>query len=309
MEAIKPKALRPGDTVALVAPAGPPSRERTDAGVAMLRRWGLDAVVGAGVFAGSQHGYLAADDSERVDDLHTAWKDPSIAGILALRGGYGTQRIVDRLDWDLVAAHPKPVVGFSDCTTLLLALWQRVRHATVHGPGVAGDPGRLGTTAEEWFRTVVTSSEALGVVPATGRMLVPGVAEGRLLGGNLTMLSTAAGTMDHPRLDGAIVLLEDVGERPYAVDRALLHLRRAGVLDGIAGLVFDPFHGCVEDRPGRSSATVDEVIAEHAGELGVPAVAGMPLGHGPGQLAVPLGVRCRLDTDAGSVTLMEPALA
>jgi muramoyltetrapeptide carboxypeptidase len=308
MDVSLPRALRPGDRVALVAPAGPPDPDRTEAGVALLREWGLVPVVAGSAFAGSDHGYLAADDRGRLEDLHTAWKDPDVAGILALRGGFGTQRLIDDVDWGLVAAQRKLVVGFSDCTALLLAVLQRAGLACVHGPGIAGHPERLGAVAAAWFRRVLTATGPLGELPARGRTLVAGVAEGRLTGGNVTMLSTSVGTPDHPRLAGTILLLEDVGERPYAVDRALQHLRRAGVLDGVTGLAVDLFHGCVEDRPGRRSVSVESVVAEHAEALGVPAVAGLPLGHGPGQLAVPFGVPCRLDAGAGTLTFPEPAL-
>lgn len=304
---VRPAALRSGATVALVAPAGPPDPERAAAGVRLLESWGLCPVMAASAFAGSDHGFLAAADDRRLADLHAAWADPAVAGIVALRGGYGTQRLADHVDWGLVAAHPKVVCGFSDLTALHLALTQRVGQVSVHGPSVAGDPGRLGPKATAWLRRTLFSREPLGRLPATGRCLVPGRAEGRLAGGNLTLLSTCVGTADHPRLDGAIVLVEDVAERPYAVDRALTHLRRAGVLDAVAGLAFDVFHGCVEDRPARRSVSAEQVLAEHAAALGVPAVCGLPLGHGPGQLAVPLGVRARLDADAGTLTLLEPA--
>jgi muramoyltetrapeptide carboxypeptidase len=308
MELTVPRALRPGDAVALVAPAGPPDPDRTAAGIALLRSWDLEPVVAGNAFTGSDHGYLAAGDVARLEDLHDAWKDPGIAGILALRGGYGTQRLVDGVDWDLVAAQRKLVVGFSDCTALLLAVLQRAGLACVHGPGVAGHPERLGEEAAGWFRRVISTTVPLGELPARGRTLVPGIAEGPLAGGNVTMLSTSVGTPDHPQLAGRIVLLEDVGERPYAVDRALQHLRRAGVLDGVAGLALDTFHGCVEDRSGRASATVADVVAEHAAALAIPAVTDLPLGHGPGQLAVPFGVPCRLDAAAGTVTFTGPAL-
>lgn len=272
----------------------------------LLESWGLRPELGAAAFAGAAHGFLAADDDARLADLHDAWADDEVAGVLALRGGYGSQRLVDAINWDLIAARPKLFCGFSDCTALHLALRQRAGLVTLHGPNVASDPLRLGETAAAWWRGLLFGSQPAGTLPARGICVISGVAEGPVAGGNLSLLCASVGTLDHPRLAGAIVLVEDVGERPYAVDRALWHLRRSGVLDGIAGLVLDVFHGC-EAPSGSPSMRTADVLAEHAEALDVPAVCGLPLGHGPGQLAVPFGPRARLDAGEGVITLLDAA--
>lgn len=306
METLRPRALVAGDTVAVVAPASPVRfPERLAAGVALLESWDLRVRVMPHVH--DEAGFLAGSDDDRLADLLEAWTDPAVRAIWCARGGYGCTRLADRLDGDLLRADPTALVGFSDVTALHLVLG-RLGITSLHGPTGEWNPTRTGAASAASLHAALTATGALGVLP-TGplRTLVPGCVEGPLVGGNLALVAAAVGTPDEPDTAGRLLLLEDVGERPYRVDRMLRQLLRAGLVTPAAGLVFGAFARCEEPR--RPSATVDEVIAEFAAEVGLPALAGVPVGHGPGQLTVPLGVAAELDAGRGTLALTEPALS
>lgn len=297
-------ALRPGDRVAVIAPSGPVlDGGDLDRGLEILRSWGLDVVEGAHLR--HRHGHLAAADDDRLADLHAAIGDPTIRAVLAARGGFGVQRLVDGIDWDALAADPKLLVGFSDLTSLLVAAWQRLGLVGIHGTFV----GRLhlqGDAALTRLRALLTGAVAEPLRFESDDVLVGGAAEGPLVGGNLAMLSTDLATSTAIRPAGAVLFLEDVNEPPYAIDRMLTQLRRAGVLDEVAGVAVGTWRAC--DPPGdRPSATVEDVVADRLGDLDVPVVTGLPIGHVDGQLPVPVGARVRLDTAAGSLVFLEPA--
>jgi muramoyltetrapeptide carboxypeptidase len=302
---IRPAALRPGDTVMLVSPSGPTRAERVARGVALLGSWGLDTVAGPDVYA--RHGYLAGTDEVRLRSLNAALRDPAIRAVLCTRGGYGAQRIVDGIDLAPVRADPKLVVGFSDITALQLALWRGARLATVHGPGAAWLDERTPESSAESLRIALMTDDAIVLkaddAAETGTVRTDGTAHGTLLGGNLCLLAASVGTQDFPDLRGAVLLLEEVDEPPYKVDRMLTHLRRAGALDGVAGIAVGQFTRCADDWP----VTVADVLTERLAGLGVPVLGGLPVGHGYGQLTVPLGVPATLDVAAGTLTA-EPAV-
>ncbi|HEX6500652.1 MAG TPA: LD-carboxypeptidase [Micromonosporaceae bacterium] len=299
-------ALRPGDTVMLVSPSGPTRPERVARGVDLLTGWGLNVVLSPHAYA--RDGYLAGTDAQRLADLNLALSDPAVRGVFCTRGGYGAQRIVDGLDGDAVRADPKVVVGFSDITALQLALWRVARLATVHGPGAAWLDDRTPASSEASLRAAVTTTDPVTVTvnPAeeTAPVRVPGPpVRGTVLGGNLSLLTSSVGTPDLPDLTGAILLIEDVEEPPYKVDRMLTHLRRAGALRGLAGVAVGQFTGCADGW----AVTVADVLAERLGDLGVPVLGGLPVGHGTGQVTVPLGVPATLDVSAGTL-VVDPAV-
>lgn len=232
--AVRPPALQPGDLVAVVSPSGPARPELVAAGVALLRSWGLRPVPAPHAF--DHHGYLAGTDADRAADLNTALADPQVRGIVVTRGGYGVQRIVDRVDLAAVRRDPKPVVGFSDLTALQLALWRGARLAGLHGPGAAWRPERTGTASAQSLQHALMSAEPVVVTQEPGAATAPvsrpgpaggpGTVTGRLLGGNLSLLAATLGSPDFPDLTGAILLIEEVDEPPYKVDRMLTQLRR-----------------------------------------------------------------------------------
>jgi muramoyltetrapeptide carboxypeptidase len=294
-----PAALRRGDRVAVMSPCGPVlDHGLLDAGIAVLESWGLQVVEGTS--ARRSAGHLAGTDAQRAADLNAAFTDPDVRGIWVARGGYGLTRVVDRLDWSAVAADPKVVVGFSDVTTLLVAARQRIGLVTVHGP-FAGRLAAAPTTVVERMRRVVFGEPVARTL--TGQALesssIAG-ASGPLVGGNLTVLAAMCGTPDQLDATGCVVLLEEVGEAPYRVDRALTQLRATGALDGAVGIVVGQAVGCAPpaDRP---SATVDEVFAERLGDLGVPVVTGLPIGHMADHHAVLHGATASIDAATGHV--------
>jgi muramoyltetrapeptide carboxypeptidase len=301
----RPAALRPGDVVTLVSPAGPVPRARVDLGVELLSSWGLVPEVAPHALDrdGSLR-YLAGADADRLADLNAAFADPRVRAVFCTRGGYGALRIVDSLDLEPLRDDPKPLVGFSDITTLQLALWSRLGMASVHGPVAAWNPARLGPVAAEALRAAVMTTEPVVVArdPAelTAAVSVPGVARGTLVAANLALLVASLGSADQPDLTGAIVLLEDVTEEPYRLDRLLTQLRRAG-LERAAGVALGQFTECGPD------ADVLAVLTDRLTGLGIPVLGGLPIGHGQDQRTVPFGVPAVLDVAAGTLTA-EPAV-
>lgn len=285
----------------LVSPAAPIAADRVAGGIALLTGWGLRVLVAPNAF--TRHGYLAGDDRLRAADLNHAFADPGVRGVLCTRGGYGCQRVVDLIDMAAVQRDPKVVAGFSDITAVQFALWRGARLATVHGPGVAGLDQKVSTGSAESLRRALMSTEPAVIerraTEATAGVRVPGRASGRLLGGNLCLIVSSVGTRDLPDLSGAILLIEDVEEPPYKVDRMLTQLRRCGALALVAGVAVGQFTNCADDW----GVDVAEVLAERLGGLGVPVLGGLPIGHGPGQRTVPLGVPAVLDAGAGTLTV------
>lgn len=293
MELQLPPPLRSGDRVRIVAPCGPFERQRFEAGVELIRRAGFVPVFDDGVFAA--HRYLAGDDERRRAELEAAIEDPEARAIWVARGGYGATRLLPHLDPERVAVAPKWLVGFSDVTALH-ALWARAGIASLHGPNV--------TTIADWgeeARSRLWSCLAgdrgftlEGRCAAGG-----GVVEGVLLGGNLAVLAAMAGTGLLPSLDGAIVALEEVGERPYRLDRALHQLIHAGSFDGVVGFAVGQLSDCGEPPERGADWTARDVVCEILAAVGVPVLADLPFGHEPSSWPLPFGVRARLDGDRG----------
>jgi len=305
IEPLRPAALAAGDRVALVSPSGPVRVARADAAVGVLTGWGLRTRLAEHALA--RNGYLAGTDEQRLADLNGAFADPDVRAVLCLRGGYGMQRIVDGLDLDAVRDDPKLVMGFSDITALHLALWQGARLATVHGPVAAQlDKGAHSPTALG-AKTVLMSSAPVTVkadeAESTFRVRRAGRAEGILLGGNLAMLASSVGTPHMPDLTGAILLVEDVNEQPYRIDRMLTQLMRSGALTGLAGVAIGQFTEC--DAEGGPVA--EDVLEERLAALGVPLLGGLPVGHGDQHFAIGVGVPAVLDADAGTLTVQPVA--
>lgn len=300
---IKPSRLVGGDLVALVSPAGASEAGRIAATVSALEGWGLR--VRLGTHARGRHSFFAGTDDERLADLDDALRDPAVRGVFCMRGGYGMQRIVDRVDFGAVRADPKMVMGFSDITALHAALWTEAGLVTVHGP-TAGqfDRGPASLTVRA-ARRAVTRSEPVTVTADPAEpgyaLRTEGVAEGTLLGGNLALLAATVGTRHALDTTGAILLLEEVNEEPFRVDRMLVHLSRAGWLDGLRGIALGQFTGCVGGD--RNHPVILDVLRDRLTLLGIPVLGGLPIGHGAEQVAVGLGVPARLDTAAGALVV------
>ncbi|MEU6464056.1 LD-carboxypeptidase [Streptomyces sp. NPDC046976] len=302
----RPPRLAPGARVAVVAPSGPVPEERVQAGLDVLRGWDLDPVVMPHVLDRDvELGYLAGTDADRAADLQNAWCDPSVAAVLCARGGYGAQRMADLVDWDaLRAAGPKVFLGFSDITHLHQAFATRLGLATLYGPVAAGIDFIKSTRAQEHLKATLFAPETARTIATTGTALVPGRARGVTLGGYLGGLAADLGTpLARTGARGGLLMIEDVTELPYRIDRLLTQLLRSGWLDGVAGIGLGSWERCGPYEEVRA------VLADRLGGLGVPVCEEMGFGHCADALTIPFGAEAELDADAGTLTLAEPALS
>ena len=301
---VRARRLVPGDTVAVVAPAGPAPADRLDAGLEVLRSWGL--VVQEGPHARGRHedlDYLAATDASRAADLMAAWCDPGVSAVICARGGYGVQRMVDLLDWDaLAAAGPKVLVGFSDVTVLHASFARRLGVSTIHGPVVTSLGSGDDESRERLRAMLFEPRSVLSLTPEPVPALVGGRAVGPLVGGNVALLAAELGTPTAMTAAGCIAVLEDVDESLYRLDRLLTQLLRAGWFDRVRGVAVGGFSGCGAEESLR------RLFEDRLAPLGVPVLLGVPVGHTERNLAVPFGVPAVLDADAGTLVLREPAL-
>jgi muramoyltetrapeptide carboxypeptidase len=297
--------LKPGDRVRIVAPAYP-GDGRLVRGQEILESFGLLVEYGDHVY--DQNGYLAGTDADRLADLNAAFGDPGVRCVFGARGGYGTQRIIDGLDVAAVRRDPKVFIGFSDLTALHGKLWRAARLVSFYGPLATWTDARTGPDSIESMRAALMSTDPIVInrdpLEPSSAVNVPGTASGRLLGGNLTMVETSIGAGDFPSLDGAIFLFEDTGEAPYSYDRMLNQLRRIGALHRIAGVAIGQFNAAGDGSGGWTAA---QAVTDRLADLGVPVLGGLRIGHGSGQLTVPLGAWATIDTVAGTLTV-EPGV-
>lgn len=310
-----PPALRPGDRIAITCPAGAADgQEHLDRAAERIRSLGWEPVFSKNALA--RHGYLAGTDQQRAEDLNTALRDPSIQGILYLRGGYGAMRILPMLDYRAMKERPIVTMGFSDITALHLAFLARSGVMTYHGPCAES---RWSDFSRETL-PIVTDSSPFGEVrhPAEGparATLVPGQTKGRPVAGNLSLVASLMGTPYMPSLEGAILCLEDIGEEPYRVDRMLTHLWLSGQLKKAKGLVFGDFRE--RRRAGEPTEPIDpittfsqqQVLMDRCAQIGIPAYSGLSFGHIGNNHILPLGAMANLDADACSLEIIEPAVA
>ncbi|HRJ27079.1 MAG TPA: LD-carboxypeptidase [Fimbriimonadaceae bacterium] len=302
-----PRALKPGDRVAIVSPASPIVPENLEPGLAKLRAWGLEPVLMP--HALDQDFYLAGTDAGRAQDLMDAFLDPQFAAVICSRGGYGCARLMPHLDLDALAQSGKLFVGFSDVTTLHLALNRRGL-ITFHAPMLLTWVKERPSWVEESWRQALMGGDPLQVGAPAARTVVSGCAEGLLTGGCLCLLTDSLATPDALDARGRLVLIEDVDENPHRVDAMLTHLMLSGALSEAAGLVIGEMTG----TDSRADATIGskpwrEIVIERLGPLGLPMVIDFPMGHAEAMLSIPLGVRARLDADAGTLTLLESPCA
>jgi muramoyltetrapeptide carboxypeptidase len=301
---IRPPRLRAGDVIRVVAPSGPVPREAFMAGVEILRRR-YDVRYDEGVFA--RDGFLAGDDQRRLGELTAALQDPAAKAVVMARGGYGLLRLLPFLDGAVLRAQPRPLVGFSD-GTVLLAFAAAAGVTAVHGPVVT----QLGNLGEDDQRTLFRLLEEPnpGVLLSGLGPVIPGRAAGPLLGGNLEVFSRLIGTPFIPDLTGAILFIEDLGERPYRIDRLLTTLDLAGVFNAVSAVVVGDFTSCDEPEATRAgSPTADEVLLDRLGRLAIPVVVGASVGHGTRNRALPYGALVELDAFTGVLTAREGAVS
>lgn len=314
---IKPKRLRPGMTVGLVTPASnAPEDQDLHAAMDLVRSLGFTVKPSQNLFRRTQ--YLAGTDKQRADDLNAMFADSEVDAIFCVRGGYGSGRLLRYLDYDMIADNPKIIMGYSDITAILNAIYLRTGLVTFHGPIAGGNFSNY--TYDQYTRVLIEPASRSrigeppvfetrpGVVDRENRLtnIVPGMAEGHLIGGNLSLMVTLLGTPFEPDFEGAILFLEDVSEPPYSVDRMLTHLWMAGKLEQLAGIALGKFS---DDGYDSNTFGMEEVLRDRLEPLGIPTLRGVMIGHIEDKTVVPLGVRARLDVDAGSLTLLEAAVS
>lgn len=312
---IRPPRLKPGDVVGLIAPARA-FFLRADIETARLVVEALGLKPKLGPNLAKRYGYLAGLDEERAADVNALFADPEVKGILAGQGGWGCARLLPHLDFGLIRRNPKVLLGYSDLTALLLAIHARTGLVTFHGPTAMSDWSAF---TLDWVRRLLFEGETptyKNVLVEDGRLvprrwrtqvITPGRATGRLLGGNLSVLSHLLGTPYLPGFEGSLLFLEDVHEEVYRVDRMLTQLALAGLLKQVRGVAWGTCRDC-EPGEGFGALTLEELFDDHLKPLGVPAYAGAEIGHIDDQFTLPLGLPAELDAEAGTLRLLEPAV-
>ena len=287
-----PPKLQPGDTVGIIAPSGSFERERLAHGLAFLRAKGFDVREGMSLYA--QDRYLAGTDRARADDVNAMFADEDVKGIFVARGGYGSARILARLDWASVAQNPKVLVGLSDTTALQVAIFARTGLVTFSGFLLCSDVTAEGVHEETeqalWEAVCSHEFEGVGVTPLRG-----GEVTGTLMGGCLSLVVSLVGTAFFPDIEDAVLVLEDVNEPPYRVDRMLNQLAMAGVFDRVSGVIFGEFVDCEPER--ETEGRIEDVIEDFAARVSCPVFCGLPYGHGKARRVLPIGVRVKIARD------------
>ena len=315
---LKPRRLAPGDTVGLVAPANA-TFQAVDLQIATESLQALGFKVLVGGHLRDRHGYLAGQDKDRAADINGFFADAAVRAVLPIRGGWGSSRVLPYLDFDAIRRNPKVVLGYSDISALLLAIHAKTGLVTFHGPN---GMGRWDAFSVDYFKRVLMQGESIlfenprqlseqNVLTQTENRTMTisgGKARGRLLGGNLTVLTTIVGSPYLPSWDGAIFFCEDVNEDYYRIDRMLTQLKLAGILSRLAGFVFGTCSECGPGDDAFGALTLEEIFADHIKPLGIPAWSGAMIGHGMPQWTLAQGIEVEADADAGTLRMLEPGV-
>ena len=311
MPRMKPPALQPGDTIGVVSPSSYKALEALQQGIEKIQRRGYRLAFGEHAF--DHRGYLAGEDRDRAADLNAMFAREEVKAVLCTRGGYGASRILDYLDWDIIRAHPKPLIGYSDITTLHLAFLRYTDMVVFHAPMIITLAREVSERTIRSLFELLEKPEPLGTYDTREgnvHTLVPGVVEGELTGGCLCLVTATCGSPEQIDARGKILVLEDVDEPPYAVDRMLTQLKRCGVLEQAAGFVIGEITNWEQHAGDLSETlTIEQIWQDIIVPLSKPTIIGFPFGHVVNPLTIPLGVRARLDATAGTLTLLEPAVS
>jgi muramoyltetrapeptide carboxypeptidase len=314
---ILPERLRLGDTLGLIAPASPPHEAgAVDEAAAALQKLGI--VIKLGRHARQRRGFLAGKDRERAADIMAMFTDPKVSGIICLRGGYGSARLLPLLDYKTIRANPKVFAGFSDITSLHCALVKQSNLLSFHGPMAATQIARPDFpefSRQSWLRTmmepIAAGSIRQGYQDSTVTIIRRGQVSGELIGGNLSVLMTSLGTPWQPVFRGRILFLEDFNEPPYRIDRMLTHLLNAGLLQQVAGVAVGLCERCLDpeaESAGEYHQTLADVLKDRMWPLKVPVVTGLPFGHARFNATLPVGGRATLDASRGDLIITHPAV-
>jgi len=295
---IKAPRLQPNQTVGIIAPASPVNQSEISEGLKLLESFPLKIKQGEHIF--DRLDYLAGSDNDRVFDLHQMFSDPEIKAIFCARGGYGSARLLDDIDFDLIRKNPKIIVGFSDLTALLLALFNKSGLITIHGPTLSDLSKNKNW---EHLSSLISRSYKPQIFLKQGKEINKGIARGILLGGNLSTLCSLLGTPFLPSFEGVILFLEEKGESPYKLDRMLTQLLLSGRLNRLSALIIGQIEDCGEME------IINGMLQERLGRLTIPVVAGLPVGHGNENISLPLGLPAVLDTERMLLTIEESAVS
>lgn len=310
---LKAKRLEKGNTIGVISPASPSETiSEIPRACEYLESLGYKVSIGKNV--NKAHGFVAASEQERADDLNEMFRRDDIDAVFVTQGGYGSAQLIGKIDYDVIKANPKILTGFSDITSLHLAITKFADLVTFHSPGMA----RFNTehltpyTKEHFFKALAHADPVGEVVLADSNKwlfsLAPGAAEGRIVGGNLTLVCASLGTPFEIETKGKILFLEEVEAEPWIIDNSLLHLRNAGKLDGVAGVIVGECKDCVprKHEPGYYCAiNLEEVLQYYLSDLGVPVLYGLPLGHTENMATIPMGVQVRLDATNKTFEILE----
>ncbi len=313
MKIVKPKRLLKGDLIGIISPASSPDDlTRIELGVRYLEKLGYRVEVGKNV--GKIRGYLAGTDDERLEDLHYMFKKKEVKAVICVRGGYGSPKLLDKIDYKLIGANPKIFVGYSDITALQMSFFQKTGLVTFGGPMLAVDfYNEISGFTEEMFWSLITSKKSFGKItlPAEDKLftLNNGNTKGRIIGGNLALLSSLLGTPYFPNVKDKILFLEDVSEAPYRIDRMLNQLRLAKILNQPSGVILGVFVDCNETDPAKKTLTLGEVIGDYFGSLDIPIIYNFSHGHLKNNITIPYGAMLKLNASRGFVEIVESAVS
>jgi len=309
---IKPKALRKGDTIGIVAPGSPADEVKLYKATARLESMGFRIRHGTSCFG--KYGYLAGKDEVRAEDINLMFEDPKIDAVFCMRGGYGSPRILNLINYDTIKSNPKIFMGYSDITAIHIAIIQKCQLVTFHGPMLTSD--FLSSEFENYtaihMMKALTSTFPIGKIvkaPGTpeGKMLACGSAEGKLIGGNLSLISDTLGTPFEIDTRGKLLLIEELEEEPYRIDRMLTQLKLAGKLDDVKGIVLGQFTDCGPKYP-ESSLNIEQVFEDILVSLEKPILQNICFGHDTHKATIPMGVKAKIDGDTNSLIIEESAL-
>lgn len=312
MDIIKPPKLNKGDLIGVVSPASSPDDlTRIEKGVNYLERMGYRVEVGANV--GQSCGYLAGKDEQRLEDLHYMFSKQEVKAIICVRGGYGTPRLLADIDYNLIKKNPKIFVGYSDITALQMAFLKKCGLVTFAGPMLAVDFwNEVDPFTEEMFWEVITSRKKFGKVlnPENERyyILRSGEAEGQMVGGNLALLTSLLGTGYIPSFKDTILMMEEIGEAPYRVDRMFNQLKLSGALDQVKGVILGRFVDCYESDQYKKTLTLNEVINDYFGSRNIPVIYNFKHGHIKENITIAFGLNYKLNTAKGTIEMTESAV-
>lgn len=315
MRVVKPKKLNKGDIIGIISPASSPDESvRIEQGVRYLEKLGYKVKVGKNV--GKTHGYLAGSDDERLEDFHSMFKDKDVKAIFCVRGGYGAFRLLDKIDYKLIKQNPKIFAGYSEITALQNAIFTKTGLVTFAGPMVAVDFwNEVNPYTTEYFWEVLTNNKKIGRIELPEEYtnglpnLNKGIALGRIIGGNLAVFTALLGTEYFPPMKDKILMIEDINEKPYKIDRLLNQLRLAKIFKQIKGVILGRFVECYEPDPNTKTLSLGEVIEHYIGSLKIPILYTFPHGHIKELVTIPFGISVKMNATKGFVEFTESAVS